>query len=42
MKKYRCLLCGEIVEVKEGEPCPICGAPFEQLEPIDENKQENK
>lgn len=32
--KYRCKVCGQIVEVKEGEPCPICGASHEKLEPI--------
>ena len=34
--KYRCKVCGQIVEVKEGEKCPICGAAFEKLEPITE------
>lgn len=34
MKKYRCTLCDQIVEVREGEPCPICGAPFENLEEV--------
>lgn len=36
-KKYRCTVCGQIVEVEEGEPCPICGADFSLLVPVDEN-----
>jgi len=36
-KKYRCTICGQIVEVEEGEPCPICGADFSLLVPVDEN-----
>ena len=36
--KFRCKICGQIVEVKEGEPCPICGADFANLEPV---KEEN-
>ena len=35
--KYRCKVCGQIVEVKEGEPCPICGANFSMLEPLEEH-----
>ena len=34
--KYRCKVCGQIVEVAEGESCPICGADFANLEPIKE------
>ena len=34
--KYRCKVCGQIVEVAEGEPCPICGAKHEKLVPIKE------
>lgn len=34
--KYRCKICGQIVEVKEGENCPICGADFGMLEPLEE------
>ena len=34
--KFRCKVCGQIVEVKEGERCPICGADFSKLEPIAE------
>ena len=35
--KYRCKICGQIVDIKEGEKCPICGAKFENLEPVVEN-----
>ena len=34
--KYRCKVCGQIVEVADGEPCPICGASHDKLEPIKE------
>ena len=34
--KYRCKVCGQIVEVAEGEPCPICGASHDKLVPIEE------
>lgn len=40
--KYRCKVCGQIVEVKEGEPCPICGADFGMLEPIVEEPTSDK
>lgn len=36
--KYRCKVCGQIVEIKEGENCPICGADFSKLEPIVEEE----
>ena len=42
MKKYRCSLCGQVVEVNEGESCPICGATFDQLIPLDDKQEENK
>ena len=34
MTKYKCKLCGEIFEVKDGEEpvCPVCGAKGENLE----------
>ena len=35
--KYRCKVCGQIVEVAEGEPCPICGASHDKLVPIEES-----
>ena len=34
--KYRCKVCGQIVEVAEGEPCPICGADHSKLVPLEE------
>lgn len=36
MKKYRCSICGQIVEVEEGQNCPMCGSPFELLEEVKE------
>ena len=36
--KFRCSVCGQIVEVAEGEPCPICGAKHEKLVPLKEEK----
>ena len=36
--KYRCKVCGQIVEVAKGEPCPICGASHDKLVPIEEEK----
>jgi len=41
-KKYRCKVCGQIVEVEDGQPCPICGAKHEKLEPIVENPSSDK
>ena len=35
-KKYHCPICGQDVEVEEGEPCPICGADFSLLEPLED------
>ncbi|MCR5184849.1 MAG: NADH peroxidase [Bacilli bacterium] len=32
--KYRCKVCGQIVNVDEGDSCPICGADFSKLEPV--------
>ncbi len=37
VQKYRCLVCGEIVVPNEDGTCPICGAPFEDLVPVDED-----
>ena len=34
--KYKCKVCGQIVEVAEGEPCPICGASHDKLVPVEE------
>ena len=36
--KYRCSVCGQIVEVADGEPCPICGAKHDKLVPMKEEK----
>lgn len=38
MKKYRCLLCGEVFEVEEGQEaeCPLCGATGDDLEEVTE------
>lgn len=35
-KKYRCTVCGEEVTPNEDGSCPICGAPAEMLEPVEE------
>ena len=44
MKKYRCLICGEVFEVAEGvEPvCPRCGLKGKKLEEIKEAPKANK
>ena len=43
MKKYICQVCGQEVEVEEGEDCPICGASFDMLEEVkEEDKQSQK
>ena len=34
--KYKCKVCGQIVEVAEGEPCPICGASHDKLVPVED------
>ncbi len=41
MAKYKCKLCGEIFEVKDGEEpiCPLCGAGIDDLELIVEEKK---
>ncbi len=36
-QKYRCLACGQIVIPNEDGSCPICGAPFEMLVPVDDD-----
>lgn len=40
MKKYRCLVCGEVFEVPEGETpvCPLCGVDGDSLELIEEEQ----
>lgn len=37
MKKYRCLVCGEVFEVADGETpvCSLCGVDGENLELIE-------
>ena len=40
--KYRCKICDQIVDIKEGESCPICCAKFEILEFIQESLTEEK
>jgi len=42
MKKYKCKVCGQIVEVEEGDNCPICGASFDRLEPLEEKEEKKK
>ncbi len=37
VQKYRCKICGMIVEANPDGSCPICGAPAEELVPVDEN-----
>ncbi len=38
MKKYKCIICGEVFEVQDGEEavCPLCGATGDDLEPVEE------
>ena len=38
MKKFKCIICGEVFEVAEGEEpvCPLCGAMGDDLEPVEE------
>lgn len=36
VQKYRCLICGEIVEPDENGNCPICGAGPDMLVPVDD------
>ena len=39
MKKWRCKVCGEIVEAEVApEKCPLCKAPAEKFEEVVENK----
>lgn len=37
VQKYRCKICGMIVEANPDGSCPICGAPGEELVPVDED-----
>ena len=38
MKKYKCIICGEVFEIEDGEEavCPLCGATGDDLEPVEE------
>ncbi|MCQ2815511.1 MAG: NADH peroxidase [Bacilli bacterium] len=35
--KFRCKVCGQIIEINEGESCPICGAAPGMLEKLEED-----
>ena len=37
VQKYRCLVCGMIVEANPDGSCPICGADKDSLVPVDED-----
>jgi rubredoxin len=39
MKTYKCLVCGEIFTVNDGEEaiCPVCGVQGEDLVLVEEN-----
>ncbi len=37
VQKYRCQICGMIVEANPDGSCPICGADKDMLVPVDEN-----
>ena len=39
MRKYKCIVCGEVFEASVGEEiiCPRCGARGNDIEPLDEN-----
>ena len=39
--KYRCKVCGQIVNIDEGDSCPICGASPDKLVPVEEEKEED-
>ena len=36
-KKYRCTVCGAIVTPNPDGSCPLRGAPFELLVPVDDD-----
>lgn len=38
-KKYRCKICGQLVEPLPDGSCPICGAPSEMLVPADDDEE---
>ena len=37
VKYYKCMLCGQIVELTPDGTCPICGASEEYLVPCDKD-----
>lgn len=37
VQRYRCKICGSIVIPNPDGSCPVCGAPFDMLVPVDEN-----
>ncbi len=40
MKKWRCLVCGEIIESENApEKCPVCNAPASKFELVDESAE---
>ena len=41
MERYRCKICGEVFEVKEGETpvCPVCKSTGDKLERMEEGKK---
>ena len=41
-KKYKCKVCGQIVEVEEGESCPICGASYDNLVPQEDDSSKEE
>ena len=36
MKTYKCLICGEVFQVEDGETpvCPVCGVDGDNLEEV--------
>lgn len=39
-KKYVCKICGQTVKPLPDGSCPICGAPSEMLEPVEDSDEE--
>lgn len=39
-QKYRCKICGQVVEPLPDGSCPICGAPKEMLVLVREDEEE--
>ena len=38
-KKYICKICGQVVTPLPDGSCPVCGAPKEMLEPLEEDEE---